>query len=588
MDAASAVWRVRRQHPCARDLQRALGCSLVTANLLAHRGFVSEPEARAFLNPNFETLADPLKLPDALPAVRRIMCALDRGERIYVFGDYDGDGITAAALLTRLLERLGGDVQVHIPHRHHEGYDLREHVVEAARAAGARLIVTADCGIQRYQEVASARAANIDVIVTDHHEPGPRLPDALAVVNPHRRDSAYPFQHLAGVGVTFRLGEALVQAIGLPVSKYRSAFAELAAIGTITDIMPLLGDNRVFVKAGLEQMSSTRRRGIRALLKATGIGDRPVTSHDVGFVIGPRLNAVGRVDDPRKALDLLLTRADEEAEALAMELERANHDRRDEEQRILNAAIERILTHNLHREPAILLDAADWHPGVIGIVANRLAERFWRPTLLISMDDQTGVGRGSARSIPSFHILDALERCAEYFMEFGGHAHAAGFTIAADMVQPLREAFLAVARSTIQPEDLQPVLDIDAELPPHCVTRELLSELSMLQPFGHDNEEPVFAAFGVQVRDHRRVGRDRNHLKLWLSSSLERPVEAVLWCGGEWDDILTRDTCIDIVYKARMNRFNGVETPQLHLLALRPSSRSRRKVTSDEGQHGVC
>ncbi len=571
MPACTSRWNVTPEPPGVSDLQKALGCSRIVARLLVQRGIQTESDARAFLDPSFDRLANPLLLPDALRAVRRIMVALDRRERIYVYGDYDADGITAAALWTRLLERLGGDVQSHVPHRRRDGYDLRDRVVEAAHEAGARLIITADCGIQRHQEVMAARRCGIDVIITDHHEVGNTLPDAIAVVNPHRSDCAYPFRDLAGVGVSYRLAEALVQAIGLPVTKYRNAFVELAAIGTVTDIMPLVGDNRVFVKAGLREMSESRRKGIRALLQQTGITGRPVTSQDIGFVIGPRLNAVGRVDDPRKALDLLLSQAEDEATDLATQLEQANQSRRDEEQRILAMAIEDIAKLVLDDYPCLVLDAAEWHAGVIGVVANRLVERYGRPAVLIARDEETGVARGSARSIPSFNMHDALLACSEHLVEFGGHSHAAGFTIACDKVPSFRRELIAYARDRLRPEDLRPTVEVDAELPPSAVNLTLLSELSLLEPWGHDNEEPLFSAFGVRVIEARRIGRNRSHLRLRLADGSGRPAEGVMWCGGDWADVLPIGATVDVCYKARLNRFNGQEMPQLLVVEMRPA-----------------
>lgn len=564
-----------REHPATDDLQRSLGCSRLAARLLAQRGFTTESAARTFLSPDFEGLPDPWLLPDASPAVRRLMRALDHGERIYVHGDYDGDGITATALWARLLDRLGGDVMAHVPHRRNDGYDLRSKFVETAHKAGAKLIVTADCGIQRLQEVADAAAAGIDVIVTDHHEVGKDLPRAVAVVNPHRTDSRYPFRDLAGVGVSFRLGEALVKAVGLPVAKYRAAFCDLAAIGTITDIMPLLEDNRVFVHAGLTALAKTRRRGLRALLSATRLGsDRPISSQDVGYVIGPRLNAVGRMDDPRKAFDLLVTQDDEEAKALAGELERANLSRREEEQRILEEAVAQIGALDLERQSCIVLDAPNWHAGVIGIVANRIAERYCRPTVLVATDRDTGLGRGSARSIPALNLHDALAECSEHFVEFGGHAHAAGFTIPNEQIEPFRHALYAITAERLCAEDLEPVLVADAELPLQEVNSDLLDELAHFEPWGHDNEEPLFMALDVGVEEARRIGRDRSHLKMWLKGADSDPVDAVMWHGGSWTDLLQRGSRVDVLFRARLNRYNGRERPQMQVEDLRPATHS--------------
>lgn len=565
----ASQWRVLPEPPGTYEIQKSLGCSRLAACLLVRRGLTTPSLAKAFLQPDFDTLADPLLLPDSVKAIRRLMVALDRGETIYVYGDYDADGITSAALWTRLLERLGGHVCAHVPHRRDDGYDLRGKVVETAQEIGAKVILTADCGIQRIDEVAAARRRGIDVIITDHHEVGTSLPPAIAVVNPHRSDSRYPFRHLAGVGVSYRLAEALVRTVGLPVPKYRAAFAELAAIGTVTDIMPLLGDNRVFVKAGLREMSETRRKGLRALLRLVGLEGRPLTSQDISFLIGPRLNAVGRVDDPKKALDLLLTREEQEASGLAAELEQANQSRRAEEQRILDLAEEQICTHRLDRRRCLVLASEGWHPGVIGIVANRLVERYGRPAILIALDPDTGQGRGSARSIPAFNMHDALLACSQHLSEFGGHSHAAGFTITAEEVEPFRRAILDYAGAVLRDEDLQSVVEIDAEVSPSAVTIELLEELARFEPYGHDNEEPLFAAFDVRVVEAFRIGRDRTHLKLRILHRSERITEAVMWSGGELADVLHPDSRLDICFRARLNCYNGQCMPQLTIVHLR-------------------
>jgi single-stranded-DNA-specific exonuclease len=559
----------------ARDLQRSLGCSRIAAILLAQRGVETGAQAREFLSPSFEALADPTLLPDATKAVRRLMVALDHHERIYVYGDYDADGITAAALWTRLLQQLGGDVCTHVPHRRRDGYDLRNKVVKAARDVGAKLIVTADCGIQRHEEVQTAKRLGLDVIVTDHHEVGETLPGAVAVVNPHRSDSQYPFRDLAGVGVSYRLAEALVRAVGLPVDKYRRAFSDLAAIGTVTDIMPLLGDNRVFVRTGLRRMSETQRKGLRALMRIAGIEGRPVTSHDIGFAIGPRLNAVGRVDEPQKALDLLLSRVEAEAVGLAEQLESANQSRKDEEQRILGLATAAISTLDLERCPCLVLDGQDWHPGVIGVVANRLVERYGRPTVLIATDPDTGVGRGSARSIPSFNIHDALLECGNHFIEFGGHSHAAGFTIPTGNVGSFRDELVRYAAGRLRADELQPCIEVDAEVSLREITLGLLAELELFEPWGHDNEEPLFATFNVRIVEAWRIGRDGFHLKLRVAQGGGKPIDAVMWWAGDRVDFFPRGAYVDICFRARLNRYCGREMPQLQLVDIRMSGEGR-------------
>jgi single-stranded-DNA-specific exonuclease len=553
-------------------LQRELGCSRLVAHLLTQRGIADAREAERFLDPSFEHLADALLLPDAIPAIRRLTQALDRKELIYVHGDYDGDGITAAALWTRLLEQLNGNVLVHVPHRRNDGYDFRSKFVDVAREAGARLIVTADCGIQRLDEVEAARRAGIDVIITDHHEVGPELPNAVAVVDPHRNDSRYPFKDLAAVGVAFRLGEALVNYLKLPVAKYRTAYSELAAIGTVTDIMPLIGENRVLVRIGLAHLSATRRVGLRALITRAGLaGSRTISSHQVGFVLGPRLNAVGRVADPRAALDLLLTRDSLRAQELAEELETANQERREEEARILEQAEARLGDLDMSATTALVLDDPNWHPGVIGVVANRLSERHCRPTLLVATDHETGMGRGSGRSVASFDLHAALIECGDLLTEFGGHAYAAGFSVELSALPEFRERFTRIAAERLRPTDIQPALEVDGALAPHEATRELLDELSMLEPWGQANEEPLLIALGVEVRDVRTMGRERQHLKLKIGQPGSEAVEAVLWnAAGNGIEIECGDV-LDVCYRPQIHAYNGRESIRLCIEDVRAS-----------------
>ncbi len=556
-------------------LQRELGCSRLVARLLTQRGCRSVDEARRFMEPSFDELPDPTLLPDAIPAIRRITTALDRGEIIYVHGDYDGDGITAAALWTRLLEHLGGKVMVHVPHRRNDGYDFRQKFIETAREAHSGLIITADCGIQRHEEVEAARRAGIDVIITDHHEVGRELPNAVAVVDPHRRDSRYPFKDLAAVGVAYRLGEALVKHLGLPVRKYRAAFVELAAIGTVTDIMPLTGDNRVLVRAGLAALSATRRVGLRALITRAGLGGhRTISSHQVGFVLGPRLNAAGRIADPRTALDLLLTRDPDEAIELSTQLEQANLERREEEGRILDEAEARIAELNLDEQACLVLDDSSWHPGVIGIVANRLCERHCRPTILVATDPHTGMGRGSGRSVASFDLHAALHECSDLLTEFGGHAYAAGFTLATEGLDAFRQQFTRVATQRLRPTDLQRTLEVDAALAPHEATRELLDELSQLEPWGHANEAPLLIALGVQVRELRVMGRNQQHLKMLVGEPGKDAAEAVVWNASGHIGRIRSGDMLDVCYRPQLHTYNGRESVQLSVEDLRPSGRA--------------
>lgn len=566
------AWRIASNDVEAEALlQSALGCGELTARLLVHRGITSPESAEAFLSPSFGQLPDPFLLPDAEQAAERIRLALANAEPVRVHGDYDGDGVTSAALWTRLLEKLGANVSVHVPHRRRDGYDMRGAFVEQAKRDGVKLIVTTDCGIQRAEEVEMAREAGIDVIVTDHHEPGETLPKAVAVVNPHRKDSRYPFRYLAGVGVAFRTGEAVLRHLGMPVESYRERFCDLAAIGTVTDIMPILSDNRVIVQQGLKRLEVTRKEGLRALIEASGAGRKPITAQTIGFVLGPRLNAVGRIDDAKVALDLLLSRDRAESVALARKLEEANHDRRVAEMAILEEALALAEPLDMDEIGCLVLHSAGWNSGVIGIVASRLVERFCRPTVLISVDPNAGTGRGSARSIRPFNLFNAIDECGEMLLEYGGHSHAAGFSIGQDAIETFRSRMNAIARSRLTPEDFVPVLDIEAELEPHNLSPGLLEEMARFEPWGHDNKEPVFLSRGMRVLECRTMGLENQHLKLRVQANGSEPLNAVMWNRGELAGEFGAAAAIDACYRARANEYRGVTHLQLSLEDLRPA-----------------
>lgn len=565
-------WNILHQgEEQARRLQSELGCHPIVARLLVNRGIVLPEEAQTFLHPSFSDLSDPFLLPDAEAAVERIKQALNRRERIYIHGDYDSDGVTSAALWYRLLKRLGADVLVHVPHRHRDGYDMRSKFVLEAKERGAAVILTTDCGIQRFAEVEEAREVGIDVIVTDHHEPGSQLPRAVAVVNPHRSDSRYPFPYLAGVGVAFRLGEALMRHLGHPVNNYRRVFCDLAAIGTVTDIMPVLGENRVIVKQGLETLRECRKPGLKALMQLAGVKPESLTARSIGFALGPRINAVGRVDDARIALDMLLTEDPSQAHALAERLEQANAMRQEEQARITEEVTQQIQSLDIEENPCLVLYSHNWHSGVIGVVANKISNRFHRPTVLISLDPESGTGRGSARSIRAFDIYQALTECGEYLLEFGGHAHAAGMLLHAENLPAFIRTLNRLASEQLSPDDFLPTIDIDAEIEASEVTSQLIEDLNAFEPYGHDNEEPVFVTRGLQIQRVSRMGRDRQHLKLFLKNGNNNLVEAICWRNGELEEHLHPGDYFDICYRPQINHFNGRDSVQYIIEDMRPT-----------------
>ena len=430
------------------------------------RDIVTPEAADRFLNPTLDRLHDPFLLPDALPACERIKQALAQNEKILVHGDYDGDGVTSAALWTRVLRSLGADVDVFVPHRQRDGYDMRIPFIEDAKSKGVKLIITTDCGIQRVDEVEHARHAGIDVIITDHHTPNTNgeLPRAVAVVNPHRKDSLYPFPTIAGVGVAFKMGEALTRHLGHNPDRYRKAFLDLAAIGTITDVMPLMDENRIIVKHGLEALQNTKKPGLRALIDVCGYREKTLDAYTVSHGMGPRLNAASRVDETRVALDVLLTKDDAEGQRLAHKLNEYNIQRKDEQARIFEEAMEQVVRQDMAEAKCLVLSSANWTGGIVGLVASKMTERFHRPCIVISLNEATGMGRGSARSIHAFNIFKAIDACRDLLAEYGGHEYAAGLSIAHDNVPDFSAQMNRIAGSLLQDEDLLPTLDVAAEI----------------------------------------------------------------------------------------------------------------------------
>ncbi|MCS6777258.1 MAG: single-stranded-DNA-specific exonuclease RecJ [Chloroherpetonaceae bacterium] len=564
-------WHVLPGDPGAEErLISELALSPIVARLLVQRGVTSLEEADRFLHPSLAQLHDPMLLPDAEAACERLKQALHRKEKILVHGDYDGDGITATALWQRVLHRLGGDVEAFVPHRHRDGYDMRRWFVEEARAKGAGLIVTTDCGIQRIEEVELAREAGIDVIVTDHHIPSScgRLPRAVAVVNPHRRDSRYPFADLAGVGVAFKLCEALVQYLGYGVEHYRRAHMDLAAIGTVTDVMPLVDENRVLVKFGLDRLQQTRKPGLRALLRRALYAGKAPSARDIAFSLGPRLNAASRVDEATTALELLLTPDPEEAELLAERLEENNRHCRDLTEQVLREARTQATEWIAQEARCLVLAGEGWPGGVIGLVAGRIMGQYARPCVVITVDPSTGVGRGSARSPHGFDVLQAIDACSDLLIEYGGHELAAGLALESEQIDAFRERMMRLAAEKLDPEDLVPTLEVAAELEPDSICPELVWQMQALQPFGSGNHEPLFVSRNMRVLQVRAIGQEGRHLKLTLQAPGAKPhelVDAVWWNRADLATVLAPGTTLDLCYRLMLDDYGGQCRVQLLL-----------------------
>lgn len=567
-------WVVRTEQPeIVAKLQHETGITEIMARLLVNRGITEPEQVERFLKPDWSNLPDPFLLPDAQTAVNRLLLAIERKERILVYGDYDVDGVASAALWFHTLSRLGAKVVARVPHRKRDGYDIRVPVIDEAHRWGVSLIITCDCGIQAREVVERARERSIDVIITDHHEPGEEVPRATAVVNPHLPWSRYPFPNLSGVGVSYRLGEALIRAKGLLPVNYRKHFLDLATLGTIADVMPLVEENRVYAWYGLQAIPRSARPGVRALLEVARVPkDVPVTMRQVQFALAPRINAVGRLDDASLALELLTTKDLQRARQLALTLEEHNRRRQSEQQRILEQALQQVEQRDIDREWVLVLVGEEWDKGVIGIVASKVLERYHRPAVIVSLDAECGVGRGSARSIRPYDMFRAMESQRELFIECGGHALAAGFSIRAEHLEELRTYLNRLAHEWMSPEDLLPSIEIDAEIELQEVTPDLVTALNLLEPFGHGNPEPVFLSRGLTLLTKRRVGSDLSHWKLEVDAGAQQPIGCIAFGMGDYDDHFEVGDKVDLVYTPQWNEFNGQSNIQFNVRDIRHCS----------------
>jgi single-stranded-DNA-specific exonuclease len=496
----------------------------VIADLLVSRG-IDDPEAAArFLSPQLSDLHGPLLMSGMKAAIDRLEAAIERKEKILIYGDYDVDGTIAIVILKTAIELCGGAADFHVPHRIREGYGMRDEVIERAAADGVRLIISVDTGIRGFAAAETAQRTGVDLIVTDHHLPGvDGVPEALVVVNPNQEGCDYPCKFLCGAGVAFKLAQGLMQRRleAKDHNRLLMSFMKVVAIATIADSVPLLGENRVFAKLGLQGLRRPVNVGLKALLEVAKLGDgRALTATEVGFRIAPRLNAAGRMDVARDVVDLFNEKDIERARETAGRLDRLNADRQEEERRILDSIWRRLEEEPALREAyCVVLDGEGWHRGVIGITASRVVEKYGRPTLIISRDGEEA--HGSGRSIAAFHLLHALESCPELFSRYGGHAHAVGFALPSANVEKLRQYLDGYARARLTEADFEPQLEFDRELPLGEVTPDLHQALLLLEPFGMDNREPIFAARGVRLMGPPQAVKDK-HVRLRVSGGRNR------------------------------------------------------------------
>jgi single-stranded-DNA-specific exonuclease len=539
------------------------GLSPLLAQLLYNRGLTEPSQLEPFITGDKRLSSDPSQLPDIQPAVARIYRALLSGENMAIYGDFDADGITGTALLVQGLSSLGGKVIPYIPHRLTEGYGLKTAALENLHRQGISLVITVDCGITALAEVKRANRLGLDIVITDHHSPLPEIPPAIAIINPKRVDSSYPFSELTGAGVALKLLQALFQGVGKEWQL--DGLMDLAALGTVADMAPLSGENRYLVKQGLKLINATPRLGLREVISQAGLRPGSLDAESISWTIAPRLNAAGRLAHAMTSYKLLMTNSPQEARDLAIELEEKNAERQRLTTKVLARAREQVLAQGI--SPLLVAAASDYPIGIAGLVASRLAEEFYRPAIVIRTGEL--VSSGSCRSIPEFNIILALNQCSQLLSQFGGHSQAAGFTLPTKNLAALQEHLSRLAAEQLAGADLRPHLDIDAEVTLPELSGNTFQAIQQLAPFGRGNPAPTFLSQGTEVVDCRTMGNNGEHLRFKLKQG------GVMWdgvgfrLGGYLSEISSH---IGIVYNLEVDRWRGEERLRLNILDFAPTS----------------
>lgn len=558
------VWKiVETPLEQAYELAKQLGVSPLLGQLLVNRGITDPEKASAFLAPKIDQLPDPFLFKDMGQAVDRLEKAVKDQEQVLVYGDYDVDGVTSVALFIRVLGRLlPGKILYYIPKRLEEGYGLHLSSLQRAASKGVKLVITVDCGITAVEESRYLKNNGIDLIITDHHEPQTDLPEACAIIDPKVPGSGYPFSQLAGVGVAFKLLQGLASRI--PDLKERLfKNLDLVAFGTVADIVPLLEENRIIVKYGLEQIRKQENVGMRALIQTAGLGEREIDTGHIGYLLAPRINAAGRMGNPSIGVKLFLTNDPVQALDLAKELEKENQRRQLIENKVLQEAQLQIEAEpEFVQEHALVLAGEGWHPGVIGIVASKLVEIYHKPVILVGFEGDEG--RGSGRSIAGFNLFEAIEACGQYLVRYGGHEFAAGLTVARDQFPDFKRAFLNIAKASLNQEDLLPWLKIESMIDLTGIDLELVRELNKLAPCGPANPTPILGCKALQLVEYRNVGENGKHLKLKVSAA-NVIREGIGFNLGSLNQELASTKEVDLAFSLEENNWNGSTQVQLNL-----------------------
>ena len=540
-----------------KKIQENYSLNKLLAIVLANRKIEN---IEKYLNPTRRDFYDPFEMPDMKKAVDRILKAMDNGEKIIIYGDYDVDGITSITVLKSFLHDLGTEVGQYIPNRLNEGYGLNKDAIKEIAKDEYELIITVDCGITAIDEIEYANELGIDVIITDHHEPGENIPNAIAVVDCKRKDNKYPFRELAGVGVAFKVCQAIGITLKLPEKEYLK-YLDIVAIGTISDIVPLVDENRVITKLGMLLVNCTKNYGLKSLLSSSGY--TKVDSNCISFGVAPKINACGRMGFAYEGLDLLLSKNMEDANKKSSNIIKYNTDRQNFEKIIYNEAIEQIEKNNLQNANSIVLGGKNWHNGVIGIVASKITDLYYKPCLLISFDEDSDIGKGSGRSIPEFDLHEALMECQDILESFGGHSMAVGLSVKKDNLHLLQEKFEELANKG-KIKNKRPALNIESSINIDEITKEMVESLDMLEPIGEGNKTPVWAFKNLKINSIRTLSEGK-HLKVTLSSGSNTLIDGIGFGLGDLSEDFVIGDKVDVVGTLEVNSFNGMESLQINL-----------------------
>jgi len=564
------VVQPRSDQELVRELSSRLNLPEIAASILVSRGIDTFESAERFLKPSLENLFDPFLISGINNATERVIRSLTRNEKIMIYGDYDVDGITSASLMFLVLNRLGANVSYYLPNRLIEGYGISEDGLLEAENRDIDLLISVDCGITAIEEVDFAQSKGLDCIITDHHEPGDAIPKAAAIVNPKIDGENNPGFELSAVGVAYKFAQALYRKLGQDESQLEEHL-DLVALGTAADIVPMIGENRILTKFGLDQIARTTKPGLKSLIFISGLMGQKIGTGQVVFILAPRINAIGRLGDAEKAIKLLTTRNESQASRIARILNAENKRRKDIDEKTLTEALEQMEEKiDLEKDRAIVLSSRGWHQGVIGIVASRLVEKYHKPTVMIAIDGDEG--KGSARSIPGFHLCDALRQCEPYLIRFGGHKYAAGLLIAPEKIEPFRKCLNEVSSKMLTEEDFIPKLNIDAELDLEYITDELVDILERFAPFGPQNMRPVFVTYGCEIVGTPHIV-GKKHLKFRVRKG-EKVIDCIGFNQGDFLNKLNyRPMIVDIVYIIEYNVWNGIKRIQIRTKAIRLAKR---------------